>query len=101
MATPSKLTDIMTGRVCLNIAFRKSEIDGGYIAECIEIPGCMAQGDTEDEAKANIMDAIESCLSVLFEDCISAQSSQTTANIESFEKSEKVYLNPHFVETCA
>lgn len=32
------------------------------IAECPAIPGCVSQGETEDEAIANIRDAIAACL---------------------------------------
>ena len=28
--------------------------DGVYIAECPAIPGCVSQGETEEEAEANI-----------------------------------------------
>ena len=38
--------------------------DGVYIAECPSIPGCVSQGKTEDEAMANVRDAISECLSV-------------------------------------
>ena len=38
--------------------------DGIYIAECPAIPGCISQGKTEEEAKANIQDAIRECLAV-------------------------------------
>jgi predicted RNase H-like HicB family nuclease len=36
--------------------------DGKYIAECASIPGCVSQGDTEEEVQANIRDAIKECL---------------------------------------
>ena len=36
--------------------------DGGYVVECPVIPGCISQGDTREEALANIRDAIELCL---------------------------------------
>lgn len=36
--------------------------DGGFVAECPLIPGCVSQGDTRDEAIANIREAIELCL---------------------------------------
>lgn len=36
--------------------------DGVWIAECPSIPGCVSQGDTKDEALANIREAIELCL---------------------------------------
>jgi len=38
--------------------------DGVYISECPVIPGCISQGKTEDEAIANIGDAIKDCLEV-------------------------------------
>ncbi|HVV53430.1 MAG TPA: type II toxin-antitoxin system HicB family antitoxin [Polyangia bacterium] len=36
--------------------------DGGFVVECPVIPGCVSQGDTRDEALANIREAIELCL---------------------------------------
>lgn len=44
------------------------EEDGTYIAKCLDIPGCISQGATRDEALANIHDAIRLCLSVITED---------------------------------
>ena len=38
--------------------------DGGWVAECPSIPGCVSQGDTKEEALANIGEAIELCLEV-------------------------------------
>jgi len=38
--------------------------DGVWIAECPPIPGCISQGDTRDEALANIREAIAACLEV-------------------------------------
>jgi predicted RNase H-like HicB family nuclease len=35
---------------------------GTVVAECPAIPGCISQGRTEDEAMANIREAIEGCL---------------------------------------
>ena len=50
-----------------NVYFTKGA-DGFIIAECPEIPGCMSQGGTVEEAKENIKDAITACLSVIMED---------------------------------
>ena len=41
--------------------------DGGFVAECPAIPGCISEGDTVEKAIANIRDAIEGCLAVLRE----------------------------------
>lgn len=35
------------------------EKGGGYYATCPALPGCHSQGDTLDEARANIREAIE------------------------------------------
>jgi len=46
--------------------------DGYIIAECPQIPGCMSQGKTKEEALANIRDAVQACLKVMMEDMIAA-----------------------------
>jgi len=38
--------------------------DGVFIAECPAIPGCISQGNTEEEAERNIREAIKVCLEV-------------------------------------
>jgi predicted RNase H-like HicB family nuclease len=35
---------------------------GMIVAECPAIPGCISQGKTEEEAIANIREAIQGCL---------------------------------------
>ena len=35
---------------------------GMIVAECPSIPGCISQGKTEEEALANIQEAIQACL---------------------------------------
>lgn len=42
--------------------------DGGFVAECVDIPGCMSQGESRNEALANLMGAISACLEVIAED---------------------------------
>ena len=39
--------------------------DGGYVAECPAIPGCISEGDTVESTLANIKEAIEGCLESL------------------------------------
>jgi antitoxin HicB len=41
--------------------------DGGYVVVCPSLPGCYSQGDTAEEALANIREAIELCLEELQE----------------------------------
>jgi len=38
--------------------------DGIYVVSCPAIPGCHSQGDTLEEAEANIREAIALCLKV-------------------------------------
>ncbi len=35
---------------------------GMIVAECPAIPGCVSQGETEEQAIANIREAIQACL---------------------------------------
>lgn len=39
--------------------------DGGYVADCPALPGCMSQGDTIEEALSMIRDAIRGHLAIL------------------------------------
>jgi predicted RNase H-like HicB family nuclease len=42
--------------------------DGGYWGECLELPGCISQGNSLDEMDSNIREAIELVLEVKLED---------------------------------
>jgi predicted RNase H-like HicB family nuclease len=41
---------------------------GGYVAEVPSLPGCISEGDTLEEAIANIREAIDLYIEVLKED---------------------------------
>ena len=41
--------------------------EGGYFVQCPTLPGCYSQGDTVEEALANIKEAIELALDDLTE----------------------------------
>ena len=41
--------------------------EGGFWAEVPAIPGCVSQGDSMDELRKNVLEAIEGCLSVEFD----------------------------------
>ncbi len=41
---------------------------GGYVVSCPSLPGCHSQGETIDEALANIREAIDLYSEVLIED---------------------------------
>ncbi len=38
--------------------------DGAFVAECPAIPGCVSQGSTEEDAVANVRQAIKECLEI-------------------------------------
>jgi len=46
----------------------QQESDGGYVATVPALPGCVSQGDTREEALANIKEAID----VYLEDVLDA-----------------------------
>ena len=55
---PIQISEVMRYKVAL----RKT--DEGYSVSCPGLPGCWSQGDTEEEALANIADAIREYLAV-------------------------------------
>lgn len=48
--------------------FFERALEGGYVASVPVLPGCMTQGETFEETKDNIKDAITGYLEVLAED---------------------------------
>ncbi len=54
--------------------------DGVWVVECPSIPGCVTQGATQDEALANVRDAIRLCLEVRAE-----RSLPLTAEVQEVE----------------
>ena len=69
------------------------EEDGAFIAKCLDIPGCISEGDTREEALANIYDAISLCLDVIKEDQESLSSQPE--NIEMIERPISDFLAAH------
>ncbi len=58
--------------------------DGGYVAECPAIPGCISEGDSIEDALANIREAIAGCLESLAarNEPLPAEGSVIVANVE-------------------
>lgn len=52
------------GMAEFTVQLRPDEIDGGWIAECVDLPGCVSDGDTIDEALQHLTEAIIGVLSV-------------------------------------
>lgn len=42
--------------------------DGYWVAECPSLPGCVSQGNTKEEAMANIKEAIQGYIAALQDD---------------------------------
>ena len=59
----------------LNFIVSKGE-DGWLIAECVELPGCITQGKTNEELQANMVEAAESWLSAADEEETAVSSRQ-------------------------
>ncbi len=59
------LVTILPGGITMkfNVTLDRDE-DGVWIAQCPAIPGCVSQGNTEDEALENVKDAFQLCLEV-------------------------------------
>lgn len=52
----------------LEVCVEPDDLDGGFIAECVDMPGAIAQGETEQEAIVNLLDAIQGVVAVRMED---------------------------------
>lgn len=48
----------------LRVQVEPDELDGGWIAECVDLPGCMSQGETREEAIHNVIDAISEVIAL-------------------------------------
>jgi len=84
---------MMTGESsgALTVIFHACE--DGFVAECIELPGCLSEGETMEEAENNIREAIDACLSVLFEDCLERLRSRVDfgqVNLKCVSKQERL-----------
>ena len=49
------------------IILRKEE-EGGYSAQCLELPGCISEGETREKALKNIKEAIKGYLEAFSEE---------------------------------
>lgn len=49
------------------VYFYYDPVYGGYVADALDLPGCVSQGKTLEEAKENIKDAINAYMEVEYE----------------------------------
>jgi predicted RNase H-like HicB family nuclease len=52
-------------------AILEPQEEGGYTVRCLELPGAVSQGETKEDALANIKEAIELVLVVLSQELAS------------------------------
>ncbi|MGQ0535567.1 MAG: type II toxin-antitoxin system HicB family antitoxin [Methanobacteriota archaeon] len=64
------------------VVLRKDKEDGGYVARCPALKGCVSQGETKAEALANIREAIEGVVLVLNERARKTATSDQLVEIE-------------------
>lgn len=53
---PPTIREAGTWKLLINV--EPDEVDGGFVAETPDVPGAMAQGDSEQEAVENLGDAL-------------------------------------------
>jgi predicted RNase H-like HicB family nuclease len=58
---PGRMTVEVRGRR-YRVTLEPDVVDGGFIAQCAALPGCVTDGETREQAGANIRDAIEDWL---------------------------------------
>ncbi len=63
------------------VILEEDEEVGGYVVSCPALPGCHSQGETNDEALANIKEAIEACLESLSDDVVKEALSRPTSKV--------------------
>lgn len=88
-----------TGQHSITVVFREHTENSKtyFVAECLEIPGCISQGDTQEEAEANIEDAIQLCLSVMYRDVLNRLiECRTNPDLRGISAQRRLTINqPH------
>jgi predicted RNase H-like HicB family nuclease len=75
---------ISGNELTFNLEFQRDEESGWFVVHVAELPGCVSQGATMDEAKANIANALESYMEVLLETAIRNQAApESSLSVES------------------
>ena len=49
----------------LQVSVTPDEGDGGFVAECLDVPGAMSQGETPAEALENLIDAVQGVVAAM------------------------------------
>lgn len=62
-----------TANITFMIEVEEDTEDGGFVASCLNLPGCFSQGDTEEDAVRNIVEAISGVMEARMERDIRAR----------------------------
>jgi predicted RNase H-like HicB family nuclease len=81
-----------------NLEFQRDEESGWFVVHVVELPGCVSQGATIDEAKANLAGALELYMEVLLETAIRNQAApERSLSVESaVSETAKMLVRPKF-----
>jgi predicted RNase H-like HicB family nuclease len=89
---------IITGQdLTFNLSFQRDEESGWFVVHVVELPGCVSQGPTIEDAKANIANALESYMEVLLENAIRNQAAgKASVSVEPLSETAKMLVRPKF-----
>jgi predicted RNase H-like HicB family nuclease len=88
----------MRNDLTFNLEFQRDEESGWFAVHVVELPGCVSQGATIGEARANIANALESYMEVLLETAILNQATREgSLSVESsVSETAKMLVRPKF-----
>jgi len=67
----------------LLVDVRRDDLDGGYVAEVVDMPGVMSQGDTEEEALENVVEAWSEVVTARLARQFTERSSMDSGGVET------------------
>jgi predicted RNase H-like HicB family nuclease len=89
---------LITGQdLTFNLSFLRDEESGWFTVHVVELPGCVSQGETVEEAKANIANALELYMEVLLENAVRKQAARmASVSVEPLSETAKMLVRPKF-----
>jgi predicted RNase H-like HicB family nuclease len=89
---------IITGQdLTFNLSFERDQESGWFTVHVVELPGCVSQGATIEEAKSNIANALELYMEVLLENAIRNQAAvKASVSVEPLSETAKMLVRPKF-----
>ena len=81
-----------------NVKFQRDEESGWYAVHVVEFPGCVSQGETIAEAKANIANALELYMEELLAAAIRHEAGRETPppGESTVSETAKMLVRPRF-----